>query len=623
MSSLNRLGAPLTTEAVEARLRALAQVLLGEIGVDDLEMRHLLEILTRSSPLLTEEYDPGTMDRILSGERRSAGLLDTLTQAGGDRETHRLSRVLNVPDVLRTYGDRCLYDVGLAGRDRFRGIDLKELGPKSYSLASRVLALLSEDRHLREFYERNQVEHLPIEEEVLFLKQCATRFRIYAQLLQAFRGQELSPATVPAEYGGPAPELARTIAAPTSPPPDFEASLLTRSAPADPGPAPAAGVTPFEAEARGLDRMERLARYERALLLSGLELGRLRSHLKERVVDQDRAIDQVCDDLSVFVLGTRSSQRPQSYLFVGPTGVGKNYLVESLVHLLEEEWGVEIPFLVLEGPQYTYPSDVNELKGATRGFIRSDEEGLLSEFHEKVRVAPLSVLLVDEVEKAHPQLARFFLSLMDRGTTMDNRGRLLRFPATLLIYTSNLGYSEEQMAGQPIGYNARRKLAGRLPAAARTLQRSLSPEFLNRLRAVHFAPLTQASAGRIVDQEAARVAERYFSRHGIRLVLTPAARQALVEQGFSEEYGARHLVGRVDRVLNVEVSLRLEAAPSHAARDSARLLARIRQARQETRAVDEAALSAEVARCTRRRRGAGTITVDWSGATFVYTVDEG
>ncbi|HXI01935.1 MAG TPA: hypothetical protein VNI57_02055, partial [Candidatus Saccharimonadales bacterium] len=177
MSHLNRLEGPLSTEAVEARLRALAQAILGDVGVDDLEMRHLLEILTRSSLLLAEEYDPGTMGRILSGRPRPAGLLEhLLAPPAGHRERHRLSHVLDVPDVLRTYGDRCLYDVGLAGRNRFHGFDLKQLGPRSYSLASRVLALLSEDRRLRDFYEHNQVERLPIDEEVLFLRQCATRF---------------------------------------------------------------------------------------------------------------------------------------------------------------------------------------------------------------------------------------------------------------------------------------------------------------------------------------------------------------------------------------------------------------------------------------------------------------
>jgi ATP-dependent Clp protease ATP-binding subunit ClpA len=112
---------------------------------------------------------------------------------------------------------------------------------------------------------------------------------------------------------------------------------------------------------------------------------------------------------------------------VGPTGVGKNHLVECLCRLLSGLWGTEVPMLTIEGPSYTYPSDIHELRGASAGFIRSDEDGLLATFHERAGKAPLAVILVDEVEKAHPQLRTFFLSMLDRGTVTDNRGRILDF----------------------------------------------------------------------------------------------------------------------------------------------------------------------------------------------------
>jgi len=136
MTALERRGAPLTSEAMEDRLRSLLRLVLGEVGVHDLELRHLLEILTRSSLLLSDGYDPGTLGRILKGETHAAFLFDAFPGRADESQDERRFRVFNVPDTLKTYGDKCLYHVSLAGRQRFRGVDLRTLGPRSYSLAS-------------------------------------------------------------------------------------------------------------------------------------------------------------------------------------------------------------------------------------------------------------------------------------------------------------------------------------------------------------------------------------------------------------------------------------------------------------------------------------------------------
>ena len=605
-STIPPFAEPLSPEEIETRLRTLAEGALVEPGLDELEMKYLLEILMRSSLLLSDGYDSATLDRIFAGERQPSVLIDPReTAASGSEE--QLVRVWSVPDLLKTYGDKCLYDVGLAGRTIFRGIDLSDLGPRSYGLASRVLSLLAQDRTLRDFYDQNLMERLPIEEEVIFLRQCASRFRVYAQILQAFRGCEPALPSLPPEQP------------PSSRPAGKVETALTTAEPAPPRQAGAEGSADgIPDDMAGLDRGERLTRYEHQILLSSLDIATLRARLKDEVVDQDAAVDSLCDDLSVSALGTRPRPRPQSYLLVGPTGVGKNYLIESLVRLLEEEWETEIPFLVLEGPQYTYPSDVSELKGSTRGFIRSDEEGLLSEFHDKARRSPLSFVLVDEVEKAHPQLTRFFLSIMDRGSTMDNKGRLLRFPATILAYTSNLGYSEESIRGAAIGYGTVAEHSGGRAAAARTMKRGLPPEFLSRLKVIHFSPLSRASAARILDQEIARIAARYRDRHGIELEVTSAARAAILDRGFSLEYGARHLTGETDRVCNVEVSLLLQQGTGPMPNETRRLIRRIRLARRGARPVDEGALRQEVQRHARLRHGPRRVTVDESGGRFVY-----
>ncbi len=591
-------------------------------------MRHLLEILSRSSLLLDDAYDPGTLDRILSKDSRPTTLLQDLPAHGAESTEERRFRVLSVPDLLKTYGDRCLYDVGLAGRRRYRGVDLNALGPRSYGLASEVLALLAEDRLLRQFYDRNLMERVPIEEEILFLRQCASRFQIHARLLQALRGAEpgMRPAA-PETGGGTSPVTDPTAqgACATHEPIAIGSGFGAMAIPLVGGAAPEAvaaeGSGPGAAS-QGLEREERLAGYERALLFSTLDVALLRSRLKETVVDQPEAVDRLCDDLAVHALGTQARPGPQSYLFVGPTGVGKNYLIESLVRHLEAMWGVEVPLLILEGPQYTYPSDVGELKGSTRGFIRSDEDGLLAEFHARARKAALSFVIVDEIEKAHPQLARFFLALMDRGFTMDNRGRLLRFPATVLSFTSNLGYSDDSMQGPPIGYGgAHRSGAGRRSAASRDLKRVLPPEFLNRLRVIHFGSLARASVERILDQEMARVAARFLRLHAVELTVSAAARRALLELGFSEEYGARHLVRQVDRVLNVDVGIRLNASARPLSEEGRRILERIRAARDGGRAIDEEALRSEVARQIRLDGKGMRVLVDWEPERFVYRLE--
>lgn len=622
--AVDRTFETLDSDSLESRLRNLAGLVAGEAGVDELEMRHLLEVLTRSSFLIRNAFDPETLGRLYEGEQRPSSLFGPEFRGGSDLSEERLLNLWKVPDTLRNYGDKCLYDVGLAGLTRIRGIALEELGPRAYNLTSQVLEFLADDRTLREFYEHNLLERLPIDEEILFLRQCASRFRVYAQILQAFRsgGGEQGATPVSARSVEPIPSHLSGGAERT------EADNRPAAAPVEEDGRPAAhdecragGGQRFDHLPGGLERDDRLTLYERALLFASLDLNSLRERLKEIVVDQPDAVDQLCDDLGVHALGTQRHPKPQSYFLVGPTGVGKNYLMETLARVLEAEWRVDVPFLVLEGAQYTYPSDVSELKGSTRGFIRSDEEGILSEFHERSRRAPLSILLIDEVEKAHAQLARFFLSLMDRGVTMDNRGRLLRFPATILAFTSNLGYSEPEMRARPIGYDGNRGRNGLRHAAARHLRRGLPPEFLNRLQVIHFAPLAVESAARIVDQEVEQIADRYHALHGITIEVTPEARRRLVEEGFSEEYGARHLVSRVDRVCNVEVSLRLHAGSAPLTKQGTRLLERIRAARAGERAIDEPVLRAAVEREVGRRHGDRKIVVERAADGFNYRLD--
>lgn len=590
----------LSSVRLEERIRDLARRLFAGEKVDDLETWHLAQVIESCSRSISDIYRTVNLDQILRGEvRRSPHLDEILLRSDPRRTEDPLHRVTRVPDTLRGVADRCLYDIGMAGVRDYHGLSLETLGIRSYRMAADILAILANERDLRELFQRNRVRTLPIEEEIAFLRQCAARFQLYANLLIGLR----EPASPP--RSGSDPEGADSGAGI----PSFRS---------DPGPeeAPAA-VLSREREPR--ERV--LSRYERILLFAETDLEQVRRELKARVIDQDAAVDAVCDDLLLNATGTQLRGVPQSYFLVGPTGVGKNYLMESLGRILEEAWNVEIPLLVVEGPQYTYPSDINELKGATRGFIRSDEPGLLTEFHERSSRAPLSILVVDEVEKAHPQLQKFFLSVMDRGTLLDNRGKELGFEGTILAFTSNLGYSESLAPAEPIGYRggAKEQARRREREAGRELRKSLSPEFVARLRVIRFAPLSRSSMDAILDLELAGVVERFRSIHGLEISFTPRARRLLVEMGFSEAEGARHLAAVVRRHCNVEVARRIKQDEIRTRAGRGDTIRYLREVRRGERAYESASVERAVREQARIRLPYRRLVVDAGEGGFRYT----
>jgi MoxR-like ATPase len=604
---------PFDRDALELRLREVARALAPDCTVDDLELRHLLRVVSECSLLLTDVYSSERIARIMQPDRSMVGglvrrLLEEERAGGGEV----LYRVRRLPDDVRLVGDKALFDLGLLGLRRVKGFDLAELGARAYRVAGQVLELLAEDRRLREFFKQNRLLMLPLEEEVVFLQQCSDKLPLYAEILKRIQdpGDGDHRAGELWNRVGWMAEAAEALSEPVSPAPVED---------------------PYLQAARGdgvpegtSSRDHLLSVYERMLRFSDLDVDRLRAALRSVVVDQDAAVDTLCDEFDLFAAGTRDPRKPPSFFLVGPTGVGKNHLVESLCRLLGGLWGDEVPMLTIEGPSYTYPSDINELRGATRGFIRSDEEGLLSAFHERSSKAPLSVILVDEVEKAHAQLRTFFLSILDRGTTTDNRGRVLDFSNTIVFFTSNLGYSDAQQGASPIGY---RDEATRREAAdadvRRELRRALSPEFANRLRLVHFGRLSRGSAERILDLEMARILARYRDLHGIEVRVTDAARAELLRRGFSAEHGARHLAAVLESVCNVEIARRIHRDHHRPSGDREGLVRWLRELRGGGRAFDPAELKARVLAHTRARTGYGALRVDHDGSSFTYSPEPG
>ena len=581
---------PLDPEYLEARLRAVSRL-------DDPELRHLVRVLTGCSLLLTDVYSDERIARVMERDRSVLDqligqILDAERPDGGEA----LYRIRRLPDDVRMVGDKALFDFGFLGLRRIKGYELEDLGARAYLAASQALALLAEDRRLKEFFRQNKLLVLPLEDEVNFLRRCAERFPAHAEALRALQPD--------------APKWSAAMRVP------LMAAVAEAVQPTD-----------YVEAARGetgsvFSRDQLLSAYERMLLFAGLDIDKLRDALSATVVDQPDAVRALCDEFSLNASGTRDLRRPPGYFLVGPTGVGKNHLVESLKRALEGIWQIEVPLLTIEGPNYTYPSDINELRGATRGFIRSDEEGLLAAFEARASKAPLSIILVDEVEKAHTQLRTFFLSILDRGTTTDNRGRELNLANSLIFFTSNLGYSDAQQRGAPIGYgddDARREAADRDVRAG--LKRALSPEFVQRIRLIHFARLTERSADKILDLELAAIARRYEEVHGLALVLEPSARGELLRRGFSPAQGARHLRATLEEICNVAVSRRIRRDAREAPADQRTLLSRLRDLREGSGPFDANALRREVLAAVRARLDYAALRIGFEDGAFVYRPD--
>jgi MoxR-like ATPase len=601
---------PFDPETLEARLRESARSCSGPYGVDGLELKHLVRVLTGCSLLLTDVYSDDRIARIMNSDRF---LLSTLVgqlieeqRRGGGEVFYRIRRL---PDDVRVIGDKALFDFGFLGLRRVKGYELGDLGARAYRAAGEALELLAEDRRLREFFRQNKLLMLPLEDEVGFLRQCAEKFPLYADILRTMHAEAPAAAQVCPDLATRVPLMAAAA----------EAVVGAETKPARP-------EADYLEAARGdadrgslFSRDQLLSSYERMVLFSALDIDGLRNALNAIIVDQEPAVAALCDEFMLCASGTRDLRKPPGYFLVGPTGVGKNHLVESLGRVLEAVWQVEIPMLTIEGPNYTYPSDINELKGATRGFIRSDEEGLLSAFHERASKAPVSIILVDEIEKAHAQLRTFFLSILDRGTTTDNKGHVLNLANSIVFFTSNLGYSDLQQRSAPIGYGDDAARWAVADADVRSdLRRALSPEFMNRVRMIHFARLTPASSERILDLEFARIARRYREVHDLELVLDASARNELLVRGFSPAFGARRLAATLESVCNVAISHRIRKDDRRGPKDSEALVAWLRDLRESARPFDPNEVRREVLQQVRARLDYTALRIEFRDGMFRY-----
>ena len=274
------------------------------------------------------------------------------------------------------------------------------------------------------------------------------------------------------------------------------------------------------------------------------KLLKLEERLHKRVVGQDKAVSA----LARAIRRTRSDfvkkKRPPSFIFVGPTGVGKTELAKVLTY---ELFGSEDAMIRLEMSEYMEKHTVSKLIGAPPGYIGYDQGGQLT---DKVRRKPYSVLLLDEIEKAHPDVFNMLLQIMEDGRLTDSTGRTVSFENTILIMTSNAGTS---LKSNGIGFNndGYEALEKKVNNAMREIFR---PEFLNRVdEIIVFEPLTRSQLAQILDIMLDKITQDVKEK-GMSISFDDRAKEFLIEKGYDEKYGARPLRKTIQRHIEDELS---------------------------------------------------------------------
>ena len=283
----------------------------------------------------------------------------------------------------------------------------------------------------------------------------------------------------------------------------------------------------------------------------GNKLMKMRAKLQGRIIGQDDAIDKVVRAIQRNRAGIKDPGKPiGTLLFFGPTGVGKTQLAKALAEYLFDS---EENMVRLDMSEYMEKFNVSRLIGAPPGYVGFEEGGQLS---ERVRRKPYCVVLLDEIEKAHPDVFNVLLQVMDEGRLTDSNGRTVSFRNTIVIMTSNVGSRELEEYGSGVGFNtAGRNVQGnRKSVLEKAVRKAFPPEFINRVdEQIFFNSLTKEDIEKIIDIELKGLKNR-VKEAGFELNVTPAAKRFVAEAGYDPSYGARPLKRAIQKHIEDPVS---------------------------------------------------------------------
>jgi ATP-dependent Clp protease ATP-binding subunit ClpB len=270
----------------------------------------------------------------------------------------------------------------------------------------------------------------------------------------------------------------------------------------------------------------------------------MEDRLSNRVIGQEEALAAVSNAVRRARAGLQDPNRPiGSFIFLGPTGVGKTETARALAEFLFDD---ERAMIRLDMSEYMEKHAVARMIGAPPGYVGYDEGGQLT---EAVRRRPYSVILFDEIEKAHPDVFNVLLQILDDGRLTDSKGRTVDFKNTVLIMTSNLG-SREIQAAEGDEKQVRE-------AVLQELRLNFKPEFLNRIDdIVIFHQLSQEQIGKIIDVQLERL-KTMLNERNITLVLEPSARDLLMREGYDPSYGARPLKRAIQSLIQNPLAVKL------------------------------------------------------------------
>lgn len=257
--------------------------------------------------------------------------------------------------------------------------------------------------------------------------------------------------------------------------------------------------------------------------------------LKHRVIGQDKAVETVVRAIQRSRLGLRDPKRPiGTFFFLGQTGVGKTYLAQCLA---EEMFGSKDAIIRFDMSEYMEKHTVSLLVGAPPGYVAHEEGGKLT---EAVRRKPYSIVLFDEIEKAHPDIFNVLLQVLDEGRLTDRQGHIVDFRNTIIVLTSNVGTRQVQEFGAGIGFDAGEMDQQRVNATLlKALQKQFPPEFVNRIdNVVTFEPLSRESIGRIVKIEVGQLQQRMKTQHH-QLTISAELMDELIDKSYDSKNGAR------------------------------------------------------------------------------------